>query len=69
MSESGEANPEHRPGDRPAEEGDADTLPNGEDQLPSPEMLAQYESILPGLAERIVSDWERSQAHRRNREK
>lgn len=60
MSEPGEANPHHQPGDM---------LPDGADSLPSPEKLAQYESVLTGLAERIVSNWERSQAHRHNHQK
>ena len=32
--------------------------------LPSPEHLAEYEAVLRGLADRIVSMWERQQAHR-----
>ena len=32
--------------------------------LPSPEHLAAYEAALQGLANRIVSMWERQQAHR-----
>ena len=32
--------------------------------LPSPEHLAGYEDVLQGLADRIVSMWERQQAHR-----
>ncbi|MEA3541398.1 MAG: DUF2335 domain-containing protein [Pseudomonadota bacterium] len=34
--------------------------------LPPPEMLSQYESVLPGLAERIVRLPEREQEHRHN---
>ena len=32
--------------------------------IPSPEHLEGYESVLPGLADRIVSMWEQQQAHR-----
>lgn len=32
--------------------------------LPPPEMLAQYEKILPGLADRIMAEAERQTAHR-----
>lgn len=32
--------------------------------LPSPELLAQYDQVMPGLAERIVSMAEREQVHR-----
>ena len=32
--------------------------------IPSPEHLAGYESVLQGLADRIVSMWEQQQAHR-----
>lgn len=32
--------------------------------LPSPTLLAQYDQVMPGLAERIVSMAEREQAHR-----
>lgn len=34
--------------------------------LPSPDYLERYDSILPGLAERIVAMPEREQAHRHN---
>ncbi|MEU2289457.1 DUF2335 domain-containing protein [Streptomyces bacillaris] len=37
--------------------------------LPSPHMLAEYEAVLPGLAERIVSMAEGEQAHRHELEK
>ena len=32
--------------------------------LPPPDLLAQFEAVLQGLANRIVSMWERQQAHR-----
>ena len=68
MNEPGEANLEHQPDDSLAEDGSDAAIPYRENSLPSPERLAQYESVLPGLAERIVSNWERSQAHRHNQE-
>lgn len=36
--------------------------------LPPPELLRQYEEILPGLPERIVSSWEAESQHRRSLE-
>jgi uncharacterized membrane protein len=33
--------------------------------LPSPDMLRQYEELLPGCAERIVGAWESETVHRR----
>lgn len=68
MNEPGEANPHPRSDSRPAENDGEGALPSGEDSLPSPEMLTQYEAVLPGLAERIVSNWERARERRRNQE-
>jgi hypothetical protein len=32
--------------------------------LPSPEMLRDYDSVLPGTAKRIIDQWERETSHR-----
>lgn len=69
MNKPSEADPEHPPDDRLAENGSDDGLPNREGSLPSPERLAQYEAVLPGFAERVASNWERSQEHQRKQEK
>ena len=37
--------------------------------LPSPDALQGYERVMPGLAERIVSEWEEEAHHRRSGEK
>jgi uncharacterized membrane protein len=37
---------------------------NGSGAIPPPEVLAQYNSIVPGLAERIVSHAEKQSLHR-----
>ncbi len=37
--------------------------------LPSPEALQDYENVLPGCAERIVSQWEGQSGHRQDLEK
>ena len=37
---------------------------NGSGALPSPEILAQYNSIIPGLADRIVAHAEKQSLHR-----
>lgn len=36
--------------------------------LPHPDMLRQFNEVLPGLAERIISQWETQSAHRQNLE-
>ena len=36
--------------------------------IPPPEMLAQYEEVLPGIADRIMTKAERQQAHRHKAE-
>ena len=68
MNEPGDTHLEHQPDDRFAENSSDDAIHYGENSLPSPERLAQYESVLDGLAERITSNWERSQEHQRNQE-
>src|ERR1035437_1951310 len=37
---------------------------NSSDAIPSPEVLAKYNSIIPGLAERIVAHAEKQSMHR-----
>ncbi len=36
--------------------------------IPPPEVLAQYEDVLPGLADRIMAESERQRAHRQGAE-
>lgn len=36
--------------------------------IPPPEVLAQYEKVLPGLADRIMAESERQRAHRQEAE-
>lgn len=36
--------------------------------IPPPEVLAQYENVLPGLADRIMAESERQRAHRQEAE-
>ena len=37
--------------------------------LPTPEMLAEYERVLPGLGRRIVERWDQEAEHRQSLEK